>query len=102
MVAVVDRFSRRVVSTAMTAQLATDALVMAIWRCSGGLNANHGVVAREPVEQRWDNGAMESVFSSLNTELTARKIYRTRNNNPRRRHSTIGYFSSVEFEMQAG
>ncbi|MGY3470329.1 transposase InsO family protein [Bradyrhizobium sp. LM6.11] len=38
MAAVVDLFSRRVVgwsmSTAMTAQLVTDALVMAIWRSS--------------------------------------------------------------------
>jgi transposase InsO family protein len=27
----------------------------------------------------WDNAAMESFFSSLKTERTARKIYRTRN-----------------------
>jgi transposase InsO family protein len=40
----------------------------------------------------WDNAAMESFFSSLKTERTARK----------RRHSTIGYKSPMEFEMQAG
>ncbi len=60
-----------------------------------------------------DNAAMESFFSSLRTERTARKTYRTRDNakadafdyierfyNPKRRHSTIGYLSPVEFEEQ--
>ena len=54
---------------------------------------------------------MESFFSSLKTERTVRKIYRTRTDaradvfdyierfyNPTRRHSTIGYVSPVEFE----
>jgi putative transposase len=62
----------------------------------------------------WDNAAMESFFSSLKTERTARKVYRTRDDaradlfdyierlyNPRRRHSTLGYLSPVEFEEQA-
>ncbi len=62
-----------------------------------------------------DNAAMESFFSSLKTERTARKVYRTRNEakadvfdyierfyNPKRRHSTIGYMSPMEFERQAG
>jgi putative transposase len=61
----------------------------------------------------WDNAAMESLFSSLKTERTARKTYRTRDQvranvfdyierfyNARRRHSTLGYLSSVEFEKQ--
>jgi transposase InsO family protein len=30
----------------------------------------------------WDNAAMESFFSSLKTERTARKTYRTRNEQP--------------------
>jgi putative transposase len=59
----------------------------------------------------WDNAAMESFFSSLKTERIARKVYRTRNQaradvfdyierfyNPRRRHSTIGYLSPMQFE----
>ena len=59
----------------------------------------------------WDNAAMESFFSSLKTERTVRKVYRTRDQaradvfdcierfyNPRRRHSTIGYLSPMEFE----
>ena len=58
----------------------------------------------------WDNAAMESFFSSLKTERTARKVYRTRDHaradvfdyierfyNPQRRHSTIGYFSPMDF-----
>ena len=49
--------------------------------------------------------------ASLKTERTARKVYRTRDqaradvfdyierfNNPRRRHSTLGYISLVDFE----
>ena len=63
----------------------------------------------------WDNAAMESFFSSLKTERISRKTYRSRDEakadvfdyierfyNPKRRHSTIGYLSPVEFEMQAG
>ena len=62
----------------------------------------------------WDNAAMESFFSPLKTERTARKKYRTRDEakadvlhyierfyNAKRRHSTIGYMSPVEFEMKA-
>ena len=62
----------------------------------------------------WDNAAMESFFSSLKIERTARKVYRTRDQaradvfdyierfyNPQRRHSTIGYISPMEFERVA-
>ncbi|HVR55738.1 MAG TPA: IS3 family transposase [Pseudolabrys sp.] len=138
--AVVDLFSRRVVgwsmSATMTAQLVTDALVMAIWRRGKpdallhhsdrgsqytseqfqNLMSDHGVACSMSRSGNvWDNAAMESFFSSLKTERTARKTYRTRDQakadvfdyiecfyNPKRRHSTIGYLSPVEFEMQAG
>jgi putative transposase len=69
----------------------------------------------EPLWQRLDNAAMESFFSSLKTERTARKMYRSRDEakadvfdyierfyNPKRRHSTIGYMSPMEFERQVG
>ena len=59
----------------------------------------------------WDNAAMESFFSTLKTERTADKTYRTRDEaradvfdyierfyNPRRRHSTLGYISPVAYE----
>ena len=58
---------------------------------------------------------MESFFFSLKTERIDRKVYRTRDGvradvldyierlyNTVRRHSTIGYLSSVEFERKAG
>ncbi len=58
---------------------------------------------------------MKSFFSSLKTERTARKAYRTRDDaradvfdyierfyNPKRRHSTIGYMSPMDFEIKAG
>jgi hypothetical protein len=99
----IDLFSRRVVGwsmqTAMTAQLVTDALVMAIWgrgkpdallhhsdrgsqytsELFQRLMIDHGVVySMSRSGNVWDNAAMESFFSSLKTERTARKIYRTR------------------------
>jgi putative transposase len=117
-------------SAAMTAQFVTDALVMAIWRRGRPdallhhsdrgseqfqkLMADHGVVCSMSRSGNvWDNAAMESFFSSLKTERTARKMYRTRDEakadvfdyierfyNPKRRHSTIGYLSPVEFQKQ--
>ena len=102
--AVVDLFSRRVVgwsmSATMTAQLVTDALMMAIWRRGKPdallhhsdqgsqytsepfqrLMADNGVTCSMSRSGNvWDNAAMENFFSSLKTERTARKTYRTRN-----------------------
>jgi putative transposase len=138
--AVIDLFSRRVVgwsmSASMTAELVTDALVMAIWRRGKPdalihhsdrgsqytsdqfqrLMTDHGVTcSMSRAGNVWDNAAMESFFSSLKTERIARKVYRTRAEakadvfdyierfyNTKRRHSTIGYLSPMEFEMKAG
>jgi putative transposase len=133
---VLDLYSRRIVgwsmAVAMTAELVTDALMMALWRrgrpkellhhsdrgsqytsaqCQR-LMAEHDVVCSLSRSGNvWDNAAMESFFSSLKTERTARKVYRTRDQaradvfdyierfyNPRRRHSTLGYVSPVDFE----
>ena len=80
------------------------------------LMADHGVTCSMSRSGNvWDNAAMESFFSSLKVERVAHKIYRTRDQtradvfdyierfyNAKRRHSTIGYISPVEFEMQAG
>lgn len=137
---VVDLFSRRVVgwsmSATMTAQLVTDALVMAIWRRGKPdtvlhhsdrgsqytsepfqrLMADHGVTcSMSRAGNVWDNAAMESFFSSLKIERTARTTYQTRAQakadvfdyierfyNPKRRHSTLGYLSPMEFERNAG
>ncbi|MFM8532201.1 MAG: IS3 family transposase, partial [Acidimicrobiia bacterium] len=137
--AVIDLFSRRAVgwsmAATMTAQLVTDALMMAIWRRGEPetllhhsdqgsqytsepfqrLMADNGIVcSMSRTGNVWDNAAMESFFSSLKTERTARKTYRTRDEakadvfdyierfyNPRRRQSTLGYVSPAEFEMQA-
>ena len=101
--AVIDLFSRRVVGWSMkadmTAQLVTDALMMAIWR-RGKPNAllHHSDQGSQYTSEQfqrlmtdndvtcsmsrsgncWDNAAMESFFSSLKTERVARKTYRTR------------------------
>ena len=137
--AVIDLFSRRVVgwsmSDTMTAQLVTDALIMAIWRRGKPdallhhsdqgsqytseqfqrLMADNGVTCSMSRSGNvWDNAAMESFFSSLKTERVARKVYRTRDQakadvfdyierfyNPRRRHSTLGYLSPIDFEKQS-
>ena len=101
--AVIDLFSRRVVGWSMkaemTAQLVTDALLMAIWRRGKPdallhhsdrgsqyssdqfqrLMADNGVVCSMSRSGNvWDNAAMESFFSSLKTERIRRKVYRTR------------------------
>jgi putative transposase len=138
--AVIDLFSRRVVgwsmSDTMTAQLVTDALIMAIWRRGKPdallhhsdqgsqytseqfqrLMADNGVTCSMSRSGNvWDNAAMESFFSSLKTERVGRKVYRSRAQakadvfdyiecfyNPTRRHSTLGYLSPIDFEMEAG
>jgi putative transposase len=95
---VVDLFSRRVVgwsmSASMTAQLATDAQMMAIWRRGEPKSMLHhsdqgSQYTSEPLQRLltahgvtcsmsrsdkvWDNAAMESFFSTLKTERTACK-----------------------------
>ena len=106
--AVIDLFSRRVVGWSMkaemTAQLVTDALVMAIWRRGRPdallhhsdqgsqyaseqfqqLMADNGVACSMSRSGNvWDNAAMESFFSSLKTERNRQKGLSL----PRRRES---------------
>jgi putative transposase len=73
---------------------------------------SHGIVCSMSRRGNcWDNAAMESFFSTLKTERLSRKTYRSRDElradvfdyierfyNPKRRHSTIGYISPVQFE----
>ncbi len=73
---------------------------------------SHGIVCSMSRRGNcWDNAAMESFFSTLKTERLSRKNYRSRDElradvfdyierfyNPKRRHSTIGYISPVQFE----
>lgn len=137
---VLDLFSRLVVgwsmSSRMTAQLVTDALVMAVWRRGKPeallhhsdqgsqyaseqfqrLLADHGITcSMSRAGDVWDNSAMESFFSSLKIERVNRRVYATRDEakadvfdyverfyNPRRRHSTLGYVSPVEYENAMG
>lgn len=134
---VLDLYSRRAVGwsmqTEMTSQLVTDALMMAVWRRGkpdallhhsdpgqytsdafqrllGDLGVTCSMSRSGNV---WDNSAMESFFSSLKTERTARKVYRSRSDakadvfdyierfyNPTRRHSTLGYLSPIQYEQQ--
>lgn len=101
--AVLDLYSRRVVGWSMkaemSAQLVTDALMMAVWRRGKPESVMHhsdrGSQYTSEQFQRllaelgvtcsmsragnvWDNSAMESFFSSLKTERLARKTFRTR------------------------
>jgi putative transposase len=80
------------------------------------LTADHGLVCSMSRSGNvWDNAAMESCFSSLTTERIDRTTYRTTDEaradvfhyierfyNPKRRHSTIGHLSPMEFERKAG
>jgi putative transposase len=100
---VLDLFSRRVVGWSMhdqmTAQLVTDALVMAIWRRGRPqellhhsdqgsqytseqfqrLLADQGITcSMSRSGDVWDNSAMESFFSTLKVERVHRSVYQTR------------------------
>jgi putative transposase len=135
---VLDLYSRLVVGwsmqSSMAAQLVSDAMLMAIWRRRPAaellhhsdqgsqyssdqfqqLLAEHGVVCSMSRSGNcWDNAAMESFFSTMKTERTSRKVYRTRDAaradvfdyierfyNQRRRHSTLDYLSPLDFEQQ--
>ncbi|SIR23867.1 Transposase InsO and inactivated derivatives [Rhizobium sp. RU20A] len=136
--AIIDLSSRRAVGWSMnanmTAQVVTDALIMGIWHrgkpdallhhADQGsqytseqfqrLMSDHGITcAMSRSGKVGDNAATESFFSSLETERTARRVYRTRNDaradvfdyierfyNPKRRHSTLGYLSPNDFETK--
>lgn len=131
---VLDLYSRRIVGwsmqSSMSSQLVADALMMAVWRRGRAQELLHhsdqgsqytsehfqrllteqGIVcSMSRAGEVWDNSAMESFFSSLKTERTARKVYRSRKQarsdvfdyierfyNPTRRHSTLGYISPIE------
>lgn len=114
--------------------LVMDALMMAVWRRGKadslrhhsdqgsqytsaqfqGLLADNGITcSMSRAGNVWDNSVMESFFSSLKTERTARKVYRTRDEaradvfdyierfyNLCRRHSKLGYLSPMEFEAR--
>jgi len=137
---VLDLYSRRVVGwsmqSSMTAQLVADALMMAVWRRGKPVELLHhsdqgsqytsehfqellkeqGITcSMSRAGEVWDNSAMESFFSSLKTERTTRKVFRTREQaraevfdyierfyNPTRRHSTLGYLSPMAFEKAIG
>jgi putative transposase len=100
---VLDLFSRRVVGWSMKpdrdASLVMDALMMAVWRRSKAdallhhsdqgsqytseqfqrLLAENGITcSMSRAGDIWDDSAMESFFSSLKTERTARRVYRSR------------------------
>lgn len=134
--AVLDLYSRRIVGwsmqESMSSQLVADALMMAVWRRGRPVALLHhsdrgsqytsehfqallkeqGITcSMSRAGEVWDNSAMESFFSSLKTERTARKVYLSREQaradvfdyierfyNPTRRHSTLGYISPIAFE----
>ena len=79
------------------------------------LMADHGITCSMSRSGNcWDNAAMESFFSSLKIERIRGQVYRTRDQaradvfdyierfyNPRRRHSTLGYLSPMDYERKA-
>ena len=112
---VLDLYSRRIVGwsmqSSMTSQLVADALMMAVWRRGKPVELLHhsdqgsqytsehfqellkeqGITcSMSRAGEVWDNSAMESFFSSLKTERTARKVYRTRT------HARADVFDYIE------
>ena len=116
----------------MTAQLALDALTMALWRRGKPTELLHRPIESAQYSSEdfqrllvaegitcnmsrrsncWDNSTTESFFASLKKEKVYGKIYPTRDSaragifayieqfyNSRRRHSTLGQVSPIEFE----
>lgn len=137
---VLDLYSRYVVGwsmqASMTSRLVNDALIMALWRRGkphgvlhhsdqGGQYASedfqrqlaeHGIACNTSCRGNWwDNAATESLFSTLKTERTDRRHYRSRDEaradvfnyieqfyDPRRHHSTLGYLGPAEHERANG
>ena len=137
--AVLDLFARRIVGWSMkarmTADLVTDALIMAIWRRQPDpellhhsdqgsqytceqfqkLLADHGIeCSMSRTGECHDNAVMESFYSRMKDDRVSRRRYRTRDEaradifdyierfyNPKRRHSTLGGLSPVEYEKRA-
>ena len=129
---VLDLYSRKAVgwsmSGQMTAQLVTDALLMAIWRRGKAMDllhhsdqgsqytsedfqrllADQGVTCS--MSRRgdcWDNAAMESFFSTLKRERVYRRQYATRDQGPgpRRRvrlHRTVLQSAASAFDARLG
>ena len=135
---VIDLYARLVVGWSMQDRmrsgLVADALLMALWRRGRPRELLHHsdrgsqytsedfarLMGAHDIQcsfsragNVWDNAVVESFFSSMKTERTAAKTYRTHNAaradifdyierfyNPRRRHSKLGYLSPVEFENQ--
>lgn len=77
------------------------------------LRAAGGIPSMSRRGDCWDNAVVESFFSTLKTELIYRRSFANRDEakravfryiegfyNRRRRHSTIGYLSPVQFEEQ--
>ena len=114
--AVIDLFSRRVVgwsmSAGMTAQLVTDALVMAIWRRGkpdallhhSDRGSQYGAIAYQQQlaihgircsmsrpGNCWDNAVVESFFATLKTELRVTEGW-----NATRQHARTAIFEYVE------
>jgi transposase InsO family protein len=115
----------------MTSRLVVDALEMAVARRLPGegllghsdrgsqyasdhyrrLLAAHGIECS--MSRRgdcWDNAPMESFFASLKKELVHHEDYQTRASifeyietfsNPKRRHSSLGYVSPLDYEQSA-
>ena len=119
----------------MTAQLVTDALVMAIWRrgkpdallhhsdrgsqYAGSayqtvLRQHAAVCSMSRSGDCWDNAVVESFFAALKVERLHERRFTTKEEleaevrdyietfyNRRRRHSTLGYLSPVDYERAA-
>ena len=77
------------------------------------LAAHQIVPSMSRVGECWDNAVAESFFATLKCERLHRRDYRTPAEaqhdivryiegwyNPRRRHSTLGYLSPMEYEQQ--
>ncbi len=110
-----SRGTRQSSSLSPTGQCCDDFLNLSNIRAgpSGTGSAKHACSHRWIDRDGFDNSVAESFFATLQTELLDRSTWPTRDDlanavfafiegsyNPRRRHSTLGYLSPADYEIQ--
>ena len=102
---VLDLLSRRMVGWSMKAQMTaervTDALLMALWRRDRTDELKH----HSDQNSRYSSSKFQRLLNARGIECSMSRRGDCRDNerfyNLRRRHSTLGYPSPVEYEKQA-
>lgn len=99
---VLELYSGRIVSwsmqDSMTSQLMADALMMAVWRRGKPMAVLHHSDEGSQYTSKQFQDLLRKVYCSREQAGADVFDYIERFYNPRRRHSTLGYVSPIQFE----